>query len=395
MFVRCISKWVHLFFYRVFPGLAKFIADKFIEELTTQEIALIPIIRDGWIPIYLDTTPIDKQKAEAAICLAYECAEVEPPQQILWFDNPLDATNYVISTYTVRDDDGGYAFKGDDGSYALKDHFDCGYGVRDSVWEAVWGAVTDAVGDSILDDVSSDVREPAWDFVIGAVEDIGFYPAGNAVWNAIREFKRAKGRESIMDDEWVAFFGYFDVIGIDCSKVKGLLATAKHCGWWGAFKVAFKDVAVAIPKPSVIRLDDRGRLHGEGVPAVVYKGFNVYAYHGVRLPEKYGSIHPEKWQSQWLLEEDNAELKRVLIQGIGYDRICQELRAIELDSWQEYTLLRIDSNIDVEPIYLLKMTCPSTGYIHALRVPPDRATARDAITWVNWGIAPEEFAVQT
>jgi len=85
----------------------------------------------------------------------------------------------------------------------------------------------------------------------------------------------------------------------------------------------------------------------------------------------------------------------VLIQGIGYARICQELQATELDTWQEYTLLKIDSNVDVEDIYLLKMICPSTGYIHALRVPPDVESAREAITWVNWGIDPEEFSVQT
>jgi hypothetical protein len=60
------------------------------------------------------------------------------------------------------------------------------------------------------------------------------------------------------------------------------------------------------------------------------------------------------------------------------------LQAIELDYWQEYTLLKIDSDVDVEPIYLLKMTCPSTGYIHALRVPPDVPSAREAIAWVNW-----------
>nr|WP_264196540.1 hypothetical protein [Microseira wollei] len=41
------------------------------------------------------------------------------------------------------------------------------------------------------------------------------------------------------------------------------------------------------------------------------------------------------------------------------------------------------------------MTCPSTGHIHALRVPPDMTSAREAIRWVNWGIDPEEFSVQT
>jgi hypothetical protein len=126
------------------------------------------------------------------------------------------------------------------------------------------------------------------------------------------------------------------------------------------------------------------------------------------LPEQYGKVHPHQWQSEWLLTEDNVELRRVLIQGIGYDRICQELQASELDTWHEYTLLKIDADIDAyepplwndeaplrEPIYLLKMTCPSTGHIHALRVPPAMTTAREAIRWVNWDIDPEAFAVQT
>ncbi|MGB7894221.1 MAG: DUF6745 domain-containing protein, partial [Microcoleus sp.] len=90
-----------------------------------------------------------------------------------------------------------------------------------------------------------------------------------------------------------------------------------------------------------------------------------------------------------------AELKRVLIQGIGYERIIQELSAKQIDSWQEYALLQIDNASDWEPICLLKMTCPSTGFIHALRVPPNLTSARKAIRWVNWDIDPEEFSVQT
>ncbi|MEH1970355.1 MAG: hypothetical protein V7K91_28410 [Nostoc sp.] len=71
------------------------------------------------------------------------------------------------------------------------------------------------------------------------------------------------------------------------------------------------------------------------------------------------------------------------------------MQAIELDSWAEYTLLKIDADVDEESIYLLKMTCPSTGFIHALRVPPNTNSAREAIRWVNWEIDPEEFSVQT
>ncbi|MBD2009695.1 hypothetical protein NDI40_21875, partial [Microcoleus vaginatus ZQ-A3] len=72
------------------------------------------------------------------------------------------------------------------------------------------------------------------------------------------------------------------------------------------------------------------------------------------------------------------------------------------DSWgAECGLLSIefeddfDNEGNAKPVYLLKMTCPSTGFIHALRVPPDMRSAKEAIRWVNWDIDPEEFSVQT
>jgi hypothetical protein len=115
---------------------------------------------------------------------------------------------------------------------------------------------------------------------------------------------------------------------------------------------------------------------------------------GVELKRRYWT-HPDQWKAEWLLTETNAEVRKVLIEKIGYDRICQELQATERDAWREYTLLKIDREVDVEPIYVLKMTCPSTAHIHTLRVPPYLTSAREAIKWTNWGIDPEAFAAET
>lgn len=142
-------------------------------------------------------------------------------------------------------------------------------------------------------------------------------------------------------------------------------------------------------------MDNDDLLHAEAKPAVSYRDFSIYVYHGTIIPEDYGKVHPSKWKAEWLLSEKNGELRRILIQEIGYYRICKELQAIELDTWQEYTLLKIDGKIDIESIHLLKMTCPSTCNIYILRVPPNINSAREAIAWINWGIYPEEFAVQT
>ena len=165
----------------------------------------------------------------------------------------------------------------------------------------------------------------------------------------------------------------------------------EHCGWI----FPFEKICAVCDRPRHLGFDSQNRLHAEGEPAIEFAdGWNFYYNHGVRLPEQYGKFYPNQWQSQWLLTEENAEVRRVLIEGIGYDRLCQELEAKQIDSWQEYALLQIDK-ADVEPICLLKMTCPSTGFIHALRVPPNLTSAREAIRWVNWDIDPEEFSVQS
>lgn len=123
----------------------------------------------------------------------------------------------------------------------------------------------------------------------------------------------------------------------------------------------------------------------------------------VDLPHRYW-IQIGTWKSEWLLDEDNTEIRRTLIEQLGYEKICQDLGSVNVDNWREYTLLRIDDAeiiydegypVETEPMLLLKMTCPSTAHIHILRVPPHMKSTEAAITWINHGIHPDEFAVQT
>jgi internalin A len=189
---------------------------------------------------------------------------------------------------------------------------------------------------------------------------------------------------------WISKFGItLDLKAQEILRCKQQLF--EDCGWI----FPFENICLVCDRPLHISFDSANELHAEGEPAIAFAdGYSLYFHHGVKLTEEYGKLPPDLWQAEWLLSESNAELRRVLIERIGYDRICCELQAVELDSWQEYTLLKID-NADVEPIYLLKMTCPSTGFIHALRVPPDVRSAKEAIRWVNWDIDSEEFSVQT
>ena len=199
---------------------------------------------------------------------------------------------------------------------------------------------------------------------------------------------------NILSSIWLDFCISVLHIPVEKKRWEVFASFVKECGW--IFCAEEDENCVVCDRPRILRFDNEQNLHAEGEPAIQFAdGFSVYVYHGVRLPEEYGKLHPSQWQSNWLLSEENAELRRVLIQGIGYAKLCQELQATQLDTWQEYQLLRINGNLDGEPMHLLKMTCPSTGYIHAMRVPPNVRSARNAIKWVNWGVEPEEFSSQS
>jgi hypothetical protein len=183
---------------------------------------------------------------------------------------------------------------------------------------------------------------------------------------------------------------------------------------WNSLQVLVQSCSMVLPRtkfcyisdqPTQIHFDEQQRLHGVGQPAISFADdTHLYFNQGVHLPSDYGKLHPHQWHSEWVLTETNAEIRRILIEGIGYGRVCQELNARTIDTWREYTLLWIElptlihannRQVTEEPIFLLKMTCPSTKHIHALRVPPNIGSARTAAKWVNWDIDPEGFIIET
>ncbi len=341
----------------------------------------------------LSTTPIDAQKATEAVKVAYAAIRLEEPEVIIC-SSPRDAFLKIFnlakrdpSPYWSNDGHWNRVGKKLDGKWMSMSPSIVRDFTSPGVWEYEFGSMTiEPEADSTL----SSLMNEFVDSYVRAEPTMGnFFP------NKFLSLKSPETPTTLFKEIYLAQW-YISSLGVTLSqKAQEILRCQKllfqHCGWI----FPFEKFCAVCDRPRHLRFDSQNRLHAEGEPAIEFAdGWNFYYYHGVRLPEEYGKFHPNKWQSQWLLAEENAELRRVLIQGIGYDRLIQELEAKQIDTWQEYALLQIDK-ADVEPISLLKMTCPSTGFIHALRVPPNLASAREAIRWVNWDIDPEEFSVQT
>ncbi len=98
------------------------------------------------------------------------------------------------------------------------------------------------------------------------------------------------------------------------------------------------------------------------------------------------AFEPEKITSKQVLAEKNAELRRVMIERMGYLRFSEEVGAKELDhdtdAGGKRQLLRIDIADDDEPLVGLACRCPSTQRQYFLRVPPQMKTCHQAAAWM-------------
>ena len=419
-----------------------------IEKLTSEQEALIPVYREKWRQIALSTERLDRAKAESVIKAAY-IAIGKPEPEVQFYSSPCvvwkslsyywqhylgnrlrmmarlplreipekKLENYELGKHLFNQSPLGYQLD----SYLFVD-------LKKQLESNLESRLNSKLELNLLpQSLLNQLRQQSQ----SVLETYRHYSCRldfrTMMTQTISLLLEARFCSSIRPEVWACDASLLDFCfsvlncPYDPEKWELLQALIINCGWIYPFEKS----CIVCERPIKLSFDSQDRLHAEGKPAIQFAdGWGLYSYHGVTLPEKYGAVHPREWQAQWylqepipefrqlllevlpphqwqaqwILKEDNAELRRLLIQEIGYARICQELQATELDSWAEYTLLRIDKMIDMldgQQNYLLKMTCPSTGFIHAMRVPPNMRSAREAIRWVNWGIDPEEFSVQT
>jgi hypothetical protein len=160
----------------------------------------------------------------------------------------------------------------------------------------------------------------------------------------------------------------------------------RSCG----FAVACSDFVLLIDNPESCNLDDRGRLHCESGPAVLWKcGDAEYFWQGIRVTQ-LAIMYPDKITPEMVMEATNAELRRVLLTRMGWIRMLDASGAALIDSaicqlsstperlyrltigWRAYTIFRV---LD-----------PSTGREYGMEVPGDLTTCEQAQRYISHGL---------
>ncbi|HEY8723407.1 MAG TPA: hypothetical protein VIL92_06055 [Gaiellaceae bacterium] len=155
-----------------------------------------------------------------------------------------------------------------------------------------------------------------------------------------------------------------------------------------------------LTNPDVQRGWGSHRLHSDDGPAVVFPdGWGVWSVHGVRVTQQIVEA-PETLTVAQILAEENAEVRRVMMDRFGFDKLLEQADAALVDAdvdqfGQPRELWRLDLSDD-EPLVMVRVvnsTAEPDGHFksYTLRVPPDMGTCQQAVAW-TYGMAADEYA---
>ena len=151
-----------------------------------------------------------------------------------------------------------------------------------------------------------------------------------------------------------------------------------------------KAVALVVRRPNVLALDEAGRLHSATGKAMEYHdGWGIYAWHGVRVPEKV-ILAPETLTREDFLNERNITARRIIQERMG-QRFVWELEGTFIDGGPRGVLYEVPLPGDPERVArYVQVQDASTPRQYFLRVPPTIQTVAEAVAW-SFGLSVEDY----
>ncbi|WP_067714679.1 DUF6745 domain-containing protein [Nocardia yamanashiensis] len=344
---------------------------------------------DEWRAVAAATGRADRAAAEAAARTAYETAGLVAPPRFVWVESPLAAVA------------------------AVRELDEPGRSVRDAVRTRVWAAerqrvyaelgaagwaerwnstgaqlwdTTRALTDRIRGAVVEQLVGPDPDVLAEADIELEIDHDARKDYVATASEVRGVLLDAVLGQHDAAWLAVFD----DSAALAGLAGVARNAHWWWPFENA----VVFCERPELLLRDEAGRLHGVTGPALRYAdGFALLAWHGMPVPTDFlaelESLSPERIRA-----EDNAELRRVMLEHFGYDRYLAESNAEPVHRDETGILWRIPlpGDEDVVMVEVVNSTAEPDGTFNTywLRVPPTTNTAKEGVAW-TFGLEAAEY----
>ncbi|MEU5367431.1 DUF6745 domain-containing protein [Streptomyces sp. NPDC005951] len=314
---------------------------------------------NSWRSVAAATGRADRAAAEAGVRRAYRTAGLAEPDRIIWAASPRAAVGTVEKLT-----DAGRPVREEVRTRPWADERRRMY---DELGPAGWSALWSATGAQLWETTAALAER----IRTGVVADLAPRPQDEGAVRLVL-------LDAVLGQHDAAWLAAFDGHG---DRLAGLAEVARNAGWWWPYENA----VVITERPDVLHRDEAGRLdHGEG-PALAYgDGFALHAWRGMPVPaaflDELSSLTPERIRA-----EENAELRRVMLEYYGYDRYLTESGAEPVHRDETGVLWRIalDGDEDVVMVEVVNSTPEPDGTYRTywLRVPPTTRTAKDGVAW--------------
>ncbi|RPK88491.1 MULTISPECIES: DUF6745 domain-containing protein [Streptomyces] len=324
---------------------------------------------NSWRSVAAATGRADRAAAEAGVRRAYRTAGLAEPDRIIWAASPRAAVGTVEKLA-----DAGRSVREEVRTRPWAEERRRMY---DELGPAGWSALWSATGAQLWETTAALADR----IRAGVVADLAPRPEDEAAVRLVL-------LDAVLGQHDAAWLAAFDGRG---DRLTGLAEVARNAGWWWPYE----NVVVISERPDVLHRDEAGRLdHGEG-PALAYgDGFALHAWRGMPVPAAFlaelSSLTPERIRA-----EENAELRRVMLEYYGYDRYLTESGAEPVHRDETGILWRIalDGDEDVVMVEVVNSTPEPDGThrTYWLRVPPATRTAKDGVAW-TFGLEGAAYA---
>lgn len=324
---------------------------------------------DDWRAIAAATGPGDRARAEAGVRLAYTRAGLPEPERILWTDSPSAAVRLLSSGIETGAPVRETIRSGPWAAERARLHIELGAHGYSAHWRATGADLWEVTG-SVVDRIRAGVLEAA---------------AGD---RAQERRIRLLLLDAVLGQHEAAWLSAYDTA--PGSQLAGVAAVAREAGWWWPYE----RVAVLSERPLELHRDEAGRLDRGDGPALAYRdGFALHAWRGMPVPAEFldslRSLTPQR-----IRDEENAELRRVMLEHYGYDRYLTESGARPIHRDETGVLWRIElvGDEDVVMVEVVNSTPEPDGThrVYWLRVPPTTRTAREGVAW-TFGLGADVY----
>ncbi|SDS48259.1 DUF6745 domain-containing protein [Actinoplanes derwentensis] len=374
-------------------------------RLTHDQEAMAAAIEDQWLATGVATGPAERETAEAGVRFSYAQAGLAPPDRVYWFGSPrAGAAAAALMSGALTPGPGVPAWFIEVHDELRRQGWtpqdDVGRSVRRQVrtepWAAARRAALETLGPDGWAQLSAAAGRRSWGLVMDLIAGRVRVRLGEDLAADLGPAARTTLLDAIYgqhDGTWLSTFeaaGEVDPAAGLTTRLGGLAAVARQAGWWWAHERA----AVLTERPTLLARDNVGRMHrGEGAAMEFPDGYGLWAWRGMPIPSDLAAELPALTVER-IRREENAEVRRVMLEHFGYERYLREAGARKQGTDETGTLWWLDLPGD-EPLVMVEVVNSTpepdgTSRVYWLRVPPRTRSARAGVAW-TFGLTEEEY----